>query len=334
MNTEELLEKMKEMDTESLIHELRESRRRAIDFMDAQQGFLIELRSRPPVEEKSEAAPELETPPVEEKSEAAPSPSEVEDFFISQDDLDNIIEEASNKEQATEKAVDITSSFEQDLEFTDDLSITFEEAKQAIVESQFGKISPKVDYKSSKENSDSALDQSEIDALLGGGDDVSEEDDTPEDMDMLDQSAIDNLLEGIVEEPALGGIDLEELAEVAEKEEALDQSTINDLLDHAASKEEFDVIEEVAPQEKIVYETVDRAEVMELQVQLNKARERKKIEDKKELERIKKQGRTEINVNKKKPTAEEIEERLIDSNEANALDYEIAQLKKMGKGDK
>ena len=48
METDDLLTKMKELDTSSLLHELRESRRRAIDFMDAQQGMLIELKSRPP----------------------------------------------------------------------------------------------------------------------------------------------------------------------------------------------------------------------------------------------------------------------------------------------
>ena len=409
MNTEELLEKMKEMNTEALIHELREARRRAIDFMDAQQGFLLELKKRPAVAEtppepepvKEEAKVEVELPepePVKEeaKVEAPPEPeAELDtDFFISQDDLDSIIQDASKTEQPTEKNVNVNAEYKKDLDFSDSLSITLEEAEEAIVESQLGKISPHVDYKPSNDALDQseidallgggdaveesgaldqseidallgggaaeesgALDQSEIDALLGGGDTAEEpaeesgaldqseidallgggdtaEEPAEEEFSMLDQDAINDLLEGFVEEPALAGIDLEELAEVAEKEEALDDAQLSKLLENAASVEQFDVIGELAPQEKTVYEKVDRAEVMELQVQLKKARERKKIEDKKERERIKQQGRAEMNVNKKKPTAEEIQDRLIDTDEASALDEELKQLKKMKKGDK
>ena len=91
----------------------------------------------------------------------------------------------------------------------------------------------------------------------------------------------------------------------------------------AESDEEVEVVIEEEG-----YETVDNSEILELQVELKKLKEKKKIEDQKETERIRKLGRVATNKDKKKPTPDEIQERLIDNTEADELDEALKQLKK------
>ena len=140
---------------------------------------------------------------------------------------------------------------------------------------------------------------------------------------MLDQSAIDDLLEGITPGPGLGEIDLEELAEITEQQESLSSDDVSALLDKAEELEELGASKS-AP---TAYDTVEESEVLELEEELKKARELKKAEDVKEVERLKLQGRAGNNENKKKPTVEEIKERLIDSDEADDLDQQLKNLK-------
>ena len=166
--------------------------------------------------------------------------------------------------------------------------------------------------------------------MLDGGDAeeevsvVIEEDE----FEMLDQSEIDGLLQDMEPTPAVGEIDLEELAEITESQESLSEEDVSSLLKMAEPIEGVgESIENKLEDSGQKYETVDTSEVDELEEELKKARELKKIEDEKEIERIKALGKQETNKNKKKPTSEEIEERLIDADEATELDEALFNLK-------
>ena len=166
----------------------------------------------------------------------------------------------------------------------------------------------------------SSLDQSEIDALLGGGDAADEESSS------LDQSEIDALL---------GGGDAAE-----EESSSLGQSEIDALLGGGDdTEEEQSVVEEkeefVFDESKIVespagtaYLPVEDSDIDELQKVLDEAKRRKREEDLLERARIKELAKKPMNKNKKKPTKEEMEERLIDQGEADELDDLLKNLKK------
>ncbi len=86
MEKEEILLDLSAMESDELIHELHESRRRAIDFMNYQQQMYIELQNKA-VEVKTAETEAIPEP----KAEAIPEPVEEPEVDTQTEDVQELL---------------------------------------------------------------------------------------------------------------------------------------------------------------------------------------------------------------------------------------------------
>ena len=128
MDKTKILADLEDMNSEELIHELRETRRRTVDFITYQQKMYIELQNRA-VEEKKKPEAVAEVSPAESEVQHTAEPVEgnqleaeanvsVEELLISEEELTGVVENAVSSheefQQLVEHMVNMQVSFHLD----------------------------------------------------------------------------------------------------------------------------------------------------------------------------------------------------------------------------
>ncbi|MCM8534290.1 MAG: hypothetical protein NE330_24210, partial [Lentisphaeraceae bacterium] len=163
---EKIIDALNAMDSETLVKELREARRKTIDIILFQNNQLeeikaknIELKKRPEV--VPEAAPVEAKAPAKEAPVKEPKPEVVEEpIKVESEELTKMV----TKAKETHKEITIEVSIPElavEIDCSEDLSFSLEEAEAYLADSSSG-VAPEAPTTENLE-----LDQSELDNLLG-----------------------------------------------------------------------------------------------------------------------------------------------------------------------